>query len=119
MALNKDAYGLVGRFDAEGYNPFRRGTPFRVEGGATLTLERGNAARKHPIMRRCKLFDGGLRSYRNLLELNGDEAKLIAQWDDQLVFAAEKKAPLKDKEKSAIVVALNFYPVSNSINENY
>lgn len=117
MALNRDAYGLSGRFDTEGYNPFKRGLPFRTEGGATLTIGKGHPARRHPIMRRCKLFEGGLNSSRNLLVLNGQDAKLIGNWDDNLPFAAEKKAPLNGKEKSSTVVTLNFYPVSSTINE--
>jgi len=67
-------------------------------------------------MRRCKLFEGGLNAFRNNLHLNKD-AKLISQWDDKLIFAAEKKAPLKDKEKSSTVVSLNFYPVSSGAQE--
>merc|ERR1712083_282139 len=71
-------------------------------------------------MKKCKLFDGGVNSSRNILELNGEDAKLIGNWDDgSLPFAAEKKAPLKGKDKSSTVVTLNFYPVSNTINERF
>ncbi|KAJ6243607.1 btb/poz domain-containing [Anaeramoeba flamelloides] len=69
---------------------------------------------EHPIMKRVQYFKGGEFSYRACIFEANKGANVIAKWEDEMIFIAEKKK----KDGYGTIAVLNFYPVSDKIYPN-
>jgi len=71
------------------------------------------------LLRNVTRFSGGVSSYHSMVTASPG-GKVIANWSDGSPFLIERKMPAKDgnpnsKERTPMVVLLNFFPPSSRI----
>lgn len=70
------------------------------------------------ILDKVEQFDGGLGSIRIVCD-KSDGAHTVCTWDDDIPLVTVKKVPCKESGRFISTVALNFYPASSRVNENF
>lgn len=102
-------WGMGGRIVTDDYLPISIGPQ---TGGENLTLVPNIP--NHPILNGVNSFNGGEASYHNVCTVKPG-ATLVASWSDGEPLVAYK--PVNGGSKS--VMALNFYPPSSDIREDF